>query len=414
MKKEYPKVLVLGVKFADNTADGVTLTNLFKGWPKVNLLSASDTLNIDFCEKNIPCDDYFEFHPGKLNQINKKPQKKSSLYTKIRKWLIEKSGIEEFVNVHELTPSFLSFLDKNKPDAIYSAVGSVKEIIFLKKIYQAKQIPLIIHIYDDWPQIEYSKRFFKWIWAYIYKKQVQELMDMASCHLSICDAMSKEYEKRYGHKFYAFHNPVEASEWDITENNPAKKDSERSVFYMGKINFSTLPPLIDMAKAVERLNKDGYSIFFRIVSPHLNGDNIALFEKYPHVKLEYAGYKHSELPALIRSHSFLFLPLGFQKDSVQYYRYSMLTKLSEYLISAVPIILYCPKGIALYDYCMHNDCAQWSDEGERNLYTSVKSLLQDKMRCKIMSSNAYKLAIGAHSAEVVRENFRKVISQAVC
>jgi glycosyltransferase involved in cell wall biosynthesis len=222
--------------------------------------------------------------------------------------------------------------------------------------------------------------------------------------------MSDEYLRRYGVDFIPFHNPIEPQLWESVPFN--KNQKCQRVIYVGKINKDTEENLITMCKVVHKLILEGYNIKFEVYTPNYSGERVKVFSKYKNCYV-YNAIPQNEIPQLLRSASILFLTLGFDKHSLNYTRLSMPTKLTEYLISKVPILLYCPKEIALYKYCTNNNCALWSNEGTNNLYTALKCLINKSGLRTSISDNAYNLAVNKHSAIIVRENFRKALLKAI-
>lgn len=412
MKKYYPKVLIVGHSFDENSGISVTLTNLFKDWPKENIAVAASHINLDYCKEFRPCVKYFDFEHNKSNDTNSinSDIKKNKVTNFIRYFLKEKLGILDLMPEKRLSNNFLNFIDSFNPEIIYTALGNFKEMKFIINLMKFRNIPLAIHIMDDWPVTLYNKRYLKFYWEYIYDKNFRKILSISRVNLSICQTMSDEYLVRYGVDFIPFHNPIDPQLWESVPFNTNQKC--KRVTYVGKINKDTEANLITMCQVIHSLSFEGYDIKFEVYTPNYTVDKIKLFSKYKNCYV-YNTVSQNEIPKLLRSASILFLTLGFDKHSLNYTRLSMPTKLTEYLISKVPILLYCPKEIALYKYCSDNNCAAWSDEGEENLYNTLKILINNTELQKDISENAYKLALSKHSATKIREDFRDVFENAI-
>jgi glycosyltransferase involved in cell wall biosynthesis len=413
MIKHFPKVLILGHSFNENSGIGITLTNLFKDWPQENIAVAAFNINLDYCNKFRPCIKYFDFGHNESKDINKTNDhniKKNKLTNFIRYFLKEKLGLLDVMPEKRLSNNFLNFIDSFNPEIIYTALGNFKEMKFIINLMKFRNIPLAIHIMDDWPVTLYNKRYLKFYWEYIYDKNFRKILSISRVNLSICQTMSDEYLNRYGVDFIPFHNPIDPQLWESVPFNTNQKC--KSVIYVGKINKDTEANLITMCQVIHSLSFEGYDIKFEVYTPNYTEDKIKLFSKYKNCYV-YNTVSQNEIPKLLRSASILFLTLGFDKHSLNYTRLSMPTKLTEYLISKVPILLYCPKEIALYKYCSDNNCAAWSDNGKKNLYNTLKYLINDSELQKNITENAYKLVVSRHSTSIVREDFRKVLAKAI-
>ena len=112
----------------------------------------------------------------------------------------------------------------------------------------------------------------------------------------------------------------------------------------------------------------------------------------------------------MKSYSSLFLPLGFSKQSRAYVRLSMPTKLTEYLASGKPIILYCPEEIALAKFLADKDCAIMCTINKSVKLKESITQLQDKAVYEHIVKNSLSLA-AEHDIRVVRERFRETLSR---
>ena len=104
--------------------------------------------------------------------------------------------------------------------------------------------------------------------------------------------------------------------------------------------------------------------------------------------------------------SILFLPLSFDKKSAEYSRLSMLTKISEYLVSKTPILLYCPQDAAVSEYLRQHNAAFDSERGTDNIIETLKEIIENNEKRELITRNAYNLAYEKHRIEDVCERFR--------
>lgn len=411
--KYYPKILIVGHYFNDKSGSGVTLTNLFKDWPQENIAIAANNIDIDYCIKFRPCTTYFDFNLKREkfdNNSISKNRRNSFVPSKIRNFLKENFGFLDITPDRRLSDNFLKFIDHYNPEIIYTALGSLREIKFINKLMGYRSIPLAIHIWDDWPNSLFNNRYFQFYWEYIYNKEFLKTLNISKVRMSICKSMSDEYKVIYNKTFIPFHNPVDCSVW---ENVPRiEKFSNESIIYIGKINNNTIAPIIDLCQAIGQLNKKGKTIIFDIYTPDYSQDNSKKINKYSNCHI-YNSVSHNEIPQLLRSYSFVFLTLGFGKNDIKYTRLSMPTKLTEYLVSKTPILLYCPKEIALYEYSKIGRWAYWCDRGVVNLCDAINCLISDKNIQEFISNNAYATVMEFHTTEIVREKFRQTINTAL-
>ena len=183
-----------------------------------------------------------------------------------------------------------------------------------------------------------------------------------------------------------------------------------SVLYVGKINRDTQQPLKDLCDAVTELNRNGEKVIFDVYSPNVKHD-IDL-SKYKGCNI-FSQVPNAEIPKLMKSYDALFLTLGFSEISRKYVRLSMPTKLTEYLVSGIPILLYCPEEIALSKYVSEYGAAVVCNQPDKRvLQQSLLNMIHSDEYNDCIVSRARDLSL-RHDVQIVRERFRKTLSSVV-
>lgn len=409
--KIYPKVLILGNCFDEFSGAGVTLTNLFKDWPKEKIAVASESLDISYCEKERPCNSYYKLSFGVVSpkvtkeRYHRNKKNKRSAIREFASYISAKTGRTDWAPSYKLNDDFLKFFDNFAPDVVYSALGSIAMMNFYLKLMAARKFKPVIHIWDDFVG-RYNYRWFPSLWKRAGEKVFNKVLtrkDMLC--LAIGDKMAMEYNKRYNREFFPFHNPVDPEIWDAT---PLTEPNTPVVSYFGKINKNTIEGVIDMCRAVEILNAKGIEINFRIHSGMMNIPRMNEILQYPHSKVADL-LPREEIPFAFKSSTFLFFPISFDKKSVKYQKLSIQTKLTEYLISKVPIIMYSSPEIAVYEYLDKHSAAITCKYGSENIAQCLENALKEKGTVRKIADRAYNLAIKKHTVAFVRENFREHI-----
>lgn len=402
----YPKVLLFGHSFNNSTGMGITLTNLFAEWPLDRIAVFANEIDVELSQKIRPCTKYIGNHKISINGDSQKVKRhtyKDTVRENLRS-IYHKTGLNEIKASCVFPESYYSEAIEYNPDIVFCALGSY---IAMKRCeYLMTKLPnakLVLYIVDDWVNTKINKKYFSFIWRNIYDRSFRKLMDKSSGLLSICQYMSDAYHKQYGKVFYPFHNPVNIEEWNQLEVKLKYPVKTISILYVGKINEDTTPCLLDMSKVVSRLNSNEINFVFDIYSPDY-ACKAYLFEreKGTHV---FGQIAHEDIPIIMKSYSSLFLPLGFSNESRTYVRLSMPTKLTEYLASNRPIILYCPEEIALAKYLIDKDCSIICTNNDKNRLMEAVVKLQDKDNYNHLVVNSAKLA-EQHDIHVIRERFK--------
>jgi hypothetical protein len=377
---EYPKVLVLGETFHTKSGGGITISNLFKGWPKDKLAVATERIN----ESELStCEIYYKLG----YQENKQPwpffmiqaKEKSGLvnyndlveinnlkelkgHNKIKYKnrfhpllgilfikLLHFSGLINFVNRLNISKNFGKWLTDFNPDLLYVQTNRYSVIKFVHNIYRKFQIPFVVHIMDDYI-LTMNK---SGILYYYYKKKIdkefRDLLVKAECLMSISPSMSEAYYLRYGENFIPFRNPVELEEWLPYSKADWKISGEFKLLYAGRMVSPNSEALEDIIKAVSTLRQEGFSISLYIYTLDTGTELENRAKEFEGISIK-SPVKHHEMPSLLAKHDLLLLPLDFNKNGIKYAQYSISTKTSEYMISGVPVLVYADKRTALHKY----------------------------------------------------------------
>ncbi len=403
----YPKVLLLGHSFNDYTGMGITLTNLFQEWPKDRIGIMSDEINIQLVDSIRPC----ALYSGITRLVDEIPynlQKKTvpppkSFIGHVRR-IYYNFGLNEILGKSKILTENIDKAKAFAPDIVFCALGTLNRMKVCEKIMQRLNgSHLVIYIVDDWINSRVIEKKPLFVWKYLFHRSFKRILEISSGYLSICDAMSRSYLKQFGKQFVPFHNPVDISFWTNLKCDKKYSNDILSLLYVGKINEDTEECLIDCANCVEKINEKGKQIFFDVYSPDYFS-HPSLFDKYPHCHL-FKSVSHNIIPALTKSYDALFLTLGFTAETIKYIRLSMPTKLSEYLASEIPIVLYSPPGVALTEYISSKNCAFICTKRDPSFLKNTILQLFDKDSVETVSRKALEVARD-HDIKKIRESFR--------
>ena len=442
MIKKIPKVLIFGQSFNKNTGGGITLSNLFHGWPKENIAVANighGMRDIDFSV----CKNYYllgkkeykwvfpfnklqrQFESGIITPLNNNNitavvtahnhlQNNSKNY---RKLFIEKiffpflhyMGFSPKMSKLILSSSFKSWLDNYQPDIIYVQVSNLESINFVNALKGYLNKPVILHMMDDWPSVISTRGPLKNYWHNKIDIALRDLLKSCSLLLSISDAMSEEYQQRFGFKFTAFHNPINIEDWLPYSKNNWTFTNTFKILYTGRIGTANTETIKKIAVAVDNLSNSGLKISLDIFSPNINTDRAKALNFFKGVNLKNI-VPHSKIPALLPQYDLLVLPLDFDKKSLKFAKLSMPTKASEFMVSGTPVLVFAPKQTALAKYA---DKQKWAylvtDTQDEVILNALKDLyLNEDIRSEL-GQRAKTLAIKTEDSEIIRQKFIEAI-----
>lgn len=440
----YPKILILGETFNSRTGGGITLSNLFKNWPKSKLFNACEYYKFNIIDDD-RCKEYYQignkeehvYFPDWIRRLIPIQSVRNSHssgiividFTKniqsftnqecIIKFFLKKIardflfflGLYPLFHLRKISNEFLHWVDKIDPDFIYAQFSDMNSIRFINLILEKKNIPLCIHIMDDWTSTYSEKGIFHFYWKKKVNVEFSEIVKKARIRLAISDGMVEEYKKRYSVDFIPFHNPIEPENWI----NYTKKDyhigSEIKLFYAGRIGIGNYHSLSDIASAVKQIKNEGYNISLTLQSPSSDFQRFKRFERKGIVKLN-RQVDYKELPSVFSNADILILPYDFKSSGMKYIKYSMPTKVTEYMITGVPILLYCPVSVYIYQHAKKNQWASIVSKNEKeHLIKAIIELIQDEKLRAILSQNAVKYVLNFHNSSDVQRELLNVFVQ---
>ncbi len=440
--RNYPKILIIGQNFNKIDGGGITLTNLFMGWDKDNIAVAS--FNIDLTQTSI-CTSYYQIGndeekwifpfnylqrkiksgPILLNTQNygkKDSNHRNNIFTRVReselKELLKKFfrsslhfwGVYNLFYKLRISAGFITWVKDFKPDIIYTQLSSLALIRFVDKLQQLIDVPIAIHIMDDWPKTIASKGFFSLYWKRVIDHEFRELINKSSYLMSICQSMSDEYKIRYGKDFIPFHNPIDLTIWKKESKNKWNIKHSFYIVYAGRVGNANQKSIFDICKSTSILNKEGTYIYFDIYTPDYQLKRVLKLNKFQGVSI-HPSIPHEDIPPLLAGADLLVIPLDFDKKSIKFAGFSMPGKTSEYMASGTPILVYAPAETALIHY---TDKEKWGFVvNERNLSllsAAIKQLYSDKFLREQLGKHARELAFKNHNAIIVRDNFHKLFT----
>lgn len=408
--EDYKRIIIF-YPITDKLAAGITFANLFKGWPADKLAIIADETSLEFVGgqfgKDVQC---IPLYSEKL--IPFESNRSNSFKASLRRWLSSWFGLSDIRGRVDVPLKVVSFIDDFKPDVLFTPLGNLTTINFFNNLLKIRDIPVAIHIMDDWPGTAYNNRLFKTYWKTKYDNEVKSFFQRAQFHLSICDAMSREYSKRYSREFYSFFNPVEPKDWMGKKERQFAEDDCIRIVFAGKINTDTYQPLLDMCKSVEiAVNHLKRNISFDIYSPTNHEKFKEVTKNYSHCHMR--GFvSHDRIPDVLMNHDILFLPFSFSEHTKKYLKYSMSTNTAEYLISQTPILFYGPDVLAQYDFYSKRESAFLvTQEGVEHLEKKLEYIVNSPDQVNTVVNAALRVVEKECSVDVVCPKFKSVFNK---
>ncbi len=431
----FPKVLIIGQPFTNNSGGGITQSNLFSGWDKDKIAVVCTThmfknLNTDICDTYymLGTEEYkwtFPFNliqrkvvSGGLKvaptaQSNEKP--KGNIKMSLRERIIvhyfypflEYMGLIHQISRLTMSDTLSKWIEEYNPDVIYAQASTRESVLFCSLMQTHIKKPMVFHMMDDWPATISEKGPFKNFWKGKIDGEFRTMLDKCTVLLSISDYMAQEYKRRYGKSFTTFHNPIEIDFWKSSQRKNYALNGTPTLLYAGRIGPGIQDSLEAIAKATDQVNKQINATIQFVLQT----------ENKPSWVDNYTSAKHKvpvaykELPRVFAEADFLILPYDFSEDSIKFIGYSMPTKAPEYMMSGTPVIVYAPKVTAIVKDAENNKWAKIVTENSIDqLAVAIKELYQNEAERKQIATTAIAIAETKFNSIKVRHQFREIIS----
>lgn len=431
----FPRVLIFHQTFNDFSGGGITLTNLFKGWPidtiaVVSKVEMMEGITFDVCDTyyELGAEEYRFLFP--LNLIQRKSN--SGLITSAATAGVplssQRLGLrDKFVNriffpmMHwfglfhllsriSLTQNLKDWLAEFKPDILYIQADKLSSLMYANMLCDYIKIPSAVHVMDDWQSRVNEKSLFGKYWRKRIDKEFRELLNKVDIHLSICDAMSVEYRKRYNKPFIAFHNPIEIDKWlPYIKADFLLNRKNVTILYTGRIGIGITESLLDVATAIDLMNDGEVNIKLHIQTPSKRQTITDLLQNFKCVSINpYVEY--SQIPEITSKADILLLANDFSKEGINFLRFSMPTKASEYMISGTPVLVYAAKETAVSKFFREHECGYClTQQNKEEIIKAIRFMIDNEDYRKKISQNAIEIAKENFNSEKVRYKFQGLL-----
>lgn len=417
-------LLILSENFS--AGDAITTLNLFCKWDKSDLYCASRNASyfhgnfksgyyLGNAEVvfNFPLRFFFKSQPSRivdtesLNDISCTSEKKVTnwklkLYSNVIIPTLQFTGLLQYRFKYLCSSSFLTWIDSLNLKYIYSSVGSPAMADFVLLLMHLRpHIKWIIHNYDDWTEPNYrsinSKSFKRHS-----QKALYLILNNAHKTFTSSEKMAREYSILYKREFLFFPNPVKLPQIISQKTN--------NVVFLGKIGNHNIVSLKSMAMALSKLSEShDLTLIFDIYSNQDVKYEKSLKGVYNHCVF-HQWVTREEVYKILYGASILFLPISINTQTIKFTKYSMSTKMAEYLASGSPVIFQGPPQIAMTEFLETYNCATVIKHlSVDELIAAVKDAYQMGPRIQRQLENAQKTYKECFDQDIISTNFKNSI-----
>ena len=206
---------------------------------------------------------------------------------------------------------------------------------------QCSKMNLVLYVMDDWQghhechELPYTRR---------RQRLLSEIVQRANVRYAVSREMAAHYEESFGKSWIVVHNGVRTDSMSHETNGASKP---RQVLLAGDVNVFRYDAVISFAEAIERHNqRTGESIAFTVMG-EVAEQHRASLSVLRAVRM-LSRRSHAECLDAMKAADLLYLPLAFAEKSARISRYSLPTKLPEYLATGKSVFFHAPRESAVF------------------------------------------------------------------
>jgi glycosyltransferase involved in cell wall biosynthesis len=427
---DFPRILVVtGNNFNLVTGGGITLTNLFRGWPADRLANVHD--DVTPVDRSV-CRNFYRLTGEEIRWVwpfsllrrsygrfkdrsigmsdssgAPRPSSGASAIETARR-VIGDSVPKRACLTKELT----AWIEQFQPTLLYGFLGSLEQVDLTRQLAKRWAVPLVVHMMDDWPAVLHTGGLLGPVVGPLLRRELQATLREATGRFAICEQMCEEYQQRYGYPFLPFQNALEIGQWLPDSRTDWKAGTPFVLRYVGSIvPDGQRDSLRDIARAVARLSADGLGVQLRIHAPAHESAYLRDLSSSA-IRLE-GPPDPTSIARLLAGTDLLVLPYNFDARSARYIRLSLPTKAPAYMISGTPILVYAPGDVATARYAAREGWGHVvATRGEEPVMSAIRMLMQDAGLREQLGRRAKTVAAARHDASVVKAAFWAALCEA--
>jgi glycosyltransferase involved in cell wall biosynthesis len=289
------------------------------------------------------------------------------------------------------------------PEIIFTQLGSLPQISLAIALSRFTKKPLAIHITDDWANGFYQGTDS--VSRYLHRQLesgFRRALKLSSVRWGMSVPMAEAYERRYGGEWGYIYNPVIVERWPERARR-TDRDKKFRLLYSGSIVGNTQQAsLREVCAAVKQLGAEGMDIELNIHTFSQYLAQCADLQSLPFVRM-HEQVPFEKLPEHLASADLLVLPVNFDQASFNYIRYSMPGKLSEYLMSGTPTLVYGPAEVVPVEYALREKWGQVvTQPGVEGLIKAIRELATNEELRAGLARRAREVGLKNHNAELIR------------
>jgi glycosyltransferase involved in cell wall biosynthesis len=298
------------------------------------------------------------------------------------------------------------------PELVYFSGLSLRYLTLAVAVSKKFNVPMVVLHMDDWMARECQQlgRFLGTIWYNRIVAQMKEAAARSLASTTNSPGLAKKVTEMTGYVHDAANNCCA----DLLEGGgmaPLPENNVKVITYAGAMNKNLQGKTLEIfSRAVAELKAEGIKIQLRIYTswefaPMANSIRIP-------GAVEYMGHaSRAELAKAYSDSDFLLTTTTFDAEKLTLFKYSLSTKLSEYLCVGRPVISVGHQSWHLHEYVLEHGCGiAITERGLPFIKQQLRGLLARSREELLRTGQSNReLWESAHNVQVMAARTRKAV-----
>ncbi len=422
----FPRVLVVNhASFNWSHCNGITLSNLFAGWPQDRLaalvLSPGEIAD-DVCNRHwrLTRADILRALAGRPPQDGPVAPCRADAVPPAaapaprtpaeRQWRVP-LGELVFRLPSVLSEDLQRWVRAFAPDVCFSMLGTGTAACVTTRLARLVGAPIVPFFTDDWLSTLYGD-----LWARHWLRRslrywMGACLERAPLRFAASDEMAAEYRQRFGGRFEVVSNSISAADYPDQVPSPVTNPVLRFV-YAGGLYLDRWQAIIEIGQALAALRAEGLNAELLVYTSPDNAQSYREALDFPPVRL--MGWLPPEdLPRVLMASDINIHVESFTPSHSVYTRLSFSTKIPQLLMAGRCILAYGPAGLASIRHLTRAGAGIVVERQDpQALREALRRLLTDSVLREDAGRAGRRVAMGRYEAASERERVRRLLNEA--
>lgn len=292
------------------------------------------------------------------------------------------------------------WLDEFNPTSVFFVGGdSMFAYKICEYITHRFSVKLTTYITDDYIMPRETETILGKIRRILIRKNMRNILSLSNNFYTVSPQMQKAYSQIFKKDSKVIFNLTES----LKDESCTQDNSKITIMYAGSLYYGRDHVIELIASAVEKFNENSDRKAQIKVFTNTVPDEISMRKISKEGCSKYCGsLNRDELKKEMNQSDILLFVESFDKEQIEKTRFSLSTKVSEYLSVGKIILAVGPKGIGSIDYLSD---AAFCINNYKNIIESTILLLNSLYDNEKYADLAYEKYIEKHDKEILQSNF---------